>query len=461
VAVAAPALVTLVELLPGHVATATAALLYVPAVLAVAGLAGPVAGSCAAAASFLGLNFFFTAPLHTLRVSRSEDVVALAVFFVVAFVVGGLFSAAVSARARTEKREAEGQLSTKLVTRLLAGDELKDALDQLARALVSLFGLSRCDVVVGAMKRSAGRELESVDSQIVPIASGDTELGRIVLSGPRIPLDRHDRAAVELIAGQLAIALERMRSHADAREARLDLESSQLRAALLSSVTHDLRTPLASITAAVTSLIDGGDQMAGDARFELLDTIKGESVRLNRLLSNLLDLSRLRAGALVPSPVKTSIDEILESVLARLRLQLEGRHVDLVLREGLPELQVDVVQIDQLLTNLIENAVKFSPAGTPIHITVAGWPQGVRVRIADRGPGIPQEQREKVFEPFVRAEGRDGGGTGLGLAIARAVALAHGGRLWLEGAPGGGTAAVLELPAMSAARPVSEPAGRP
>jgi two-component system sensor histidine kinase KdpD len=193
-------------------------------------------------------------------------------------------------------------------------------------------------------------------------------------------------------------------------------------------------------------LIDAADDISHEARDELLDTIKSESVRLNRLLSNLLDLSRLRAGALVPSPVRTSMDEIIEGVLAHLRTQLDGRDIDLVLRDGLPELEVDVVQIDQLLTNLVENAMKFSPRSAPVQITVSGWEGGVRVRVSDKGPGIAPDRREEMFEPFARGD-EAAAGTGLGLAIARAVAIAHGGRLWIEAAPGGGTAAVLELPA--------------
>lgn len=453
--VALPAAATGLAEIPHHTAPTTAALIYVVAVLTTSGLAGAVAGSASALASFLALNFFFTHPLHTLRVDASSDVAALVVFLVVAIVVGGLFSALVSARIRTEKREAEAQLSTRLATRLLAGEELEAVLQGMARGLTELFDLRWCEVNVGGQKVSGRSKDQGPPSWSVPISTAGSELGKISFGPPPAGLDRDDTRAIELVAGQMAIALERMRSHGEAREARLDLETSQLRAALLSSVTHDLRTPLSSIRASVTSLIDGGDDIPAGARAELLDTIKSESVRLNRLLSNLLDLSRLRAGALVPSPVKASMDEIIEGVLAHLRTQLAGRYVDLVLREGLPELEVDVVQIDQLLTNLIENAVKFSPVSTPIQITVSGWQGGVRVRVVDRGPGIPAARREEMFEPFERGD-EGAAGTGLGLAIARAVAVAHGGKLWLEAAPRGGTAAVFELPVS----PTSETVGR-
>jgi two-component system sensor histidine kinase KdpD len=441
-----PAIATIVGFVITQRSTTVAALIYVMAVLIVSGSAGPAAGSCAALASFLALNFFFTPPLHTLRVNDSADVSSLIVFFVVAVVVGGLFSALVSARLRTEKREAEAQLSTRLATRLLAGEGLESVLRGLARGLSDLFDLTWCDVRAAGVEVTTGSDRRNGPNRTIPIATQGAGSGEIAFGISKTGMSRDDMKAIGLIAGQMAIALERMEAHAEARTARLDLETSQLRTALLSSVTHDLRTPLSSITASVTSLIDAADDISHEARDELLDTIKSESVRLNRLLSNLLDLSRLRAGALVPSPVRTSMDEIIEGVLAHLRTQLDGRDIDLVLRDGLPELEVDVVQIDQLLTNLVENAMKFSPRPAPVQITVSGWEGGVRVRVSDKGPGIAPDRREEMFEPFARGD-EAAAGTGLGLAIARAVAIAHGGRLWIEAAPGGGTAAVLELPA--------------
>lgn len=255
-----------------------------------------------------------------------------------------------------------------------------------------------------------------------------------------------ERGLVEVFAGQMALALEGMRLSAEARDARLEADAAASRAALFSSVTHDLRTPLSSITASVTSLLDEQTEFAPADRRELLDTIRHEAGRLNRLVANLMDLSRMRAGALVPSKEVVSIDEVIGGVLTRLAPVLRRHELLVTVRENLPDVAVDVVQLDQVLTNLLENAAKFSPAGSPISVTVAGWREGVQVRVADKGPGIPPAERAKVFDAFVRGESTTEPGSGLGLAIAAAVVAAHDGRIWAEEAPGGGTAVVFELP---------------
>jgi two-component system sensor histidine kinase KdpD len=244
----------------------------------------------------------------------------------------------------------------------------------------------------------------------------------------------------------MALALERLHLAAEARQAHVDAEESRLRAALFSSVTHDLRTPLASITAAVSSLEDREAVFSPQDRKDLLETIHQEADRLNRLVGNLLDLARMRAGALVPSKVPTDIEEVIEGVLARLQGLLNGRPVRLNLREDLPQIPMDVLQIDQVLTNLLENAAKFSPPGSEITITASHWQGTLEVRVGDRGSVIPPEERERVFEPFVRSDNHPNAGTGLGLSIAQAVVIAHGGRMWIEPTPGGGTTVAFTLP---------------
>lgn len=268
-----------------------------------------------------------------------------------------------------------------------------------------------------------------------------------MVPGPLHPhLDEDERDVIRTFASQVALALTSMRLASEAENARVDAEASQARAALFSSVTHDLRTPLASITASVTSLLDEGPGLGPDDRHELLETIRQEAERLNRLVGNLLDLSRIRAGALSPVKGLVAIDEVIEGVVARLQARLQKHAIRLVLRDNLPEVWADVTLMDQVLTNLLENAAKFSPEGSRIEVFATRWQNGVQVRIVDQGPGIPPDQRERVFEPFVRGAGQDGGGAGLGLSIAREIVMAHGGRIWIEGAPGGGTAVNLVLP---------------
>jgi two-component system, OmpR family, sensor histidine kinase KdpD len=210
-------------------------------------------------------------------------------------------------------------------------------------------------------------------------------------------------------------------------------------------VTHDLRTPLASITASVTTLQDTAAELSPDDRLELLETIRQEAERLNRLVGNLMDLSRLRAGALVPSKRPTAIDEVIEGVLVRMEPTLRRHRLNVLLREDLPDVPMDVVQVDQVLTNILENATKFSPPGSEITVQAARWEGSVQVRISNQGTAIPPSMRDRVFEPFVRAD-ESRGGTGLGLAIAQAIVVAHGGTIWIEDAPGGGTGVVFRLP---------------
>jgi two-component system sensor histidine kinase KdpD len=258
-----------------------------------------------------------------------------------------------------------------------------------------------------------------------------------------------DRRLLEQSAKQVAIALERAGLDAQVVRARTEVEINQARAALFSSVTHDLRTPLASIKAAVTTLLQEDVTLDEEPRRELLTTVLEETDRLNRLLGNLLDLAKVRAGALVPAKEPTAVDEVVESVLHRMADRLAAVRVRTLLRDA-PEVPVDPVQLDQVVTNLLENAIRFSPAGGEVVISVAPWQGAVQLRITDQGPGIVPEERERVFQAFYRGDAKRSG-SGLGLAIARAIVLAHGGRIRIEGAPSGGTAVVLELPLADAA----------
>lgn len=427
-----------------------AALGYVLAVTVSAAREGLQGGLAASALSFLGLNFFFTPPRFTFVVEKTEDLVALFVFLAVSGIVGTLLSGALTQRARAERREREARLLHHVATRLLSGEPVVAVLRRFAEAVAELIGLARCEVVteltgdpIVVERQPVGGEAESF-----PMATPDREVGRItVVPAAGADLADNEREVIRTFASQMALALERMRLAADARQAQVEAEESRLRAALFSSVTHDLRTPLASITASVTSLEDAQATFSSEDRRELLETIRQEAERLNRLVGNLLDLARIRAGALAPAKTPTAVDEVIEAVLARLQPVLAGHSIRLKLREDLPEIPMDVLQIDQVLTNVLENAAKFSPAGSEITVAAARWQSDVEVRVADRGPGIPAAERERVFEPFVRGDGNPRAGTGLGLSIAQAIVAAHGGRMWVESTPAGGATVVFTLPA--------------
>jgi two-component system, OmpR family, sensor histidine kinase KdpD len=451
-AVIFPGLITLIAALPVSVSTTSAALGYVLGVTAAAVTGGSAAGLGASILAFLALNYFFTPPLYTFVVDKTEDLVALVVFLLVSVVVGTLVSRTLAQRAVAQRREREARLLHHLSTRLLSGEPPDRVLERFAAAVTDLFGLARCEVTVDVGERitaeAGGPSTAGLQSETFPVAAHGQEVGRITtfLDPDAAGLGQDERDLVRTFAGQMALALEGLRLSAEARDARVDAERSRLQAALLSSVTHDLRTPLASITAAVTSLLGAGADFSPDDHRDLLETIHQEADRLNRLVGNLLDVSRLRAGALVPSKRLEAIDEVIEGVLARLDPLLRGHHLNVVLREDLPEVPMDVLQIDQALTNILENAAKFSPPNSQISISAARWQDEVQVRVADQGHGIPADLRDRVFEPFVHSEDGPAAGTGLGLAIAHAVVVAHGGTIWIEPAPGGGTAVLFRLP---------------
>jgi two-component system sensor histidine kinase KdpD len=283
------------------------------------------------------------------------------------------------------------------------------------------------------------------------VVVADVPLGTLIVERPigRRPFNKDEHLLLEAATRQAAVALDRARLDARARLAQLDAETSQLRAAMFSSVTHDLRTPLASIKAGVTSLLDQTVRHDASQEQELLQTILEETDRLNRLVGNILDLAKIRAGALIPRRAPTAVDEVTEAVVARLRPMLRARDVtiELMLAPELPEVPADPVQLDQVLTNLLENAAVHSPKGGTIRLHVSPTTGTVRIRISDEGPGIPREEREKVFDAFYRGrESPESAGSGLGLAIARAIVTAHGGRIWIEETMGGGTAIVIDLP---------------
>ena len=459
-ALALPAAATGLALAFGSTRASTATSLYMLAVVGAAAFGGVATGLAAAVVSFVGLNYFFTPPRHTLAVGKAEDLVALIVFLVVAALVGTLLAQALQQRARAQRAERESRQLNRLSTRLLSGQGLPHVLDEFARATLELFDLARCDVraevdglplEVSAASATPSEEGESV---VVPLLAAGRSFGSLVAVRRRGAGTYGDaeRELLRAFAGQAALALERARLDAEARRAGFDAETSRLRASLFSSVTHDLRTPLASIKAGVTSLLDEDVAYDDVQRRELLRTILEETDRLNRLVGNILHLARVRAGGLTLVKELTPVDDVIEAVVRRMRPALASFRVRTIVRPDLPAVWLDPVLIDQVLTNLLENAVRFSSPASEITVAASPWHAAVRVRVTDQGPGIPASDRERVFDEFTGREADRGrGGTGLGLAIARAIVAAHGGRIWIEGAPGGGTAVIFEIPVGSPA----------
>ena len=454
VGVLATAIATVLALLIADLGAASQVAVYMLAIVVGAVTGGLWAGILAAILSSIAF-LVLEDPNRVLRFDEPRDIVAAVVFLAVAAVVGFVVGNAADERDRASRREREARLLGHLSTQMLSGDVPDRVLEEFVQVLIEPFGLAACELTVTldgqAMRARAtdDREQQGGPTEIVPVVVANIPLGTLIAQRPagRRPMNREERLLLEAATRQAAVALDRARLDARARLAQVDAETNQLRAAMFSSVTHDLKTPLASIKAGVTSLLDVTAPHDEHQQRELLTTILEETDRLHRLVNNILDLARIRAGALIPRRVPAAIDEIAESVVGRLRGMVDGVFIELKLAPELPEAPVDPVQIDQVLTNLLENAGRHAPKGSTVRVHVTQVGDAIRVRVADEGSGIPPEEREIVFDAFYRGrENPESSGTGLGLAIAKAIVVAHGGRIWVEETAAGGTALVVELP---------------
>lgn len=432
-----------------NLAAATA--LFLLGVVLAAATAGGRAGLLASVIAFLSLNFFFIEPRHTLTVHQASDLVALLAFLVCAGIVGALLSRAVTERELANRRALEAQLLSQSAARLIVSDSFDSILEQLAERLVDLFSLAECEITTDQGRGRAGDTTARGrgPTVAVPLSTPTGSVGTLVATRrTESPLFASEEVELlETLASQTALAVERAALDQRVRKVTHDAEASELRAALFSSVTHDLKTPLASIKASATGLTSETACYTAEQIREMATMIVEETDHLTQIVENLLDLARIRVGALVPAKHPVYIEDVVAAVLRRMRRQLEPFVIDLRFREDLPAIEADPVQLEQVLTNLLENAARFSPHETTIQIAAAVWRSSLQVRVTDHGPGIAPEDRERVFEEFFsRARGSARQGSGLGLAIARAVVESHGGTIKATDAPGGGTSIIFELP---------------
>jgi two-component system sensor histidine kinase KdpD len=251
------------------------------------------------------------------------------------------------------------------------------------------------------------------------------------------------------------MAVERARLSEEAQQALLKAEAETLRNTLLSSVSHDLRTPLAAITGAATSLLGRDIDLGHSGRQELIRTIYEEADHLNQIIRNVLDMTRIESGAITVKKEWLPMEEIVGAVLNRLAEPLKERPLSITLPPDLPLVPFDPLLIEQVLMNLIDNAVKYTPQGTPIELSAEVKDEEIVIDVADRGPGIPAGEENRIFEKFVRGSTR-GGGMGLGLTICRAIISAHGGRIWAQNRPGGGAAFFFSLPLGGEVPPIEQ-----
>jgi two-component system sensor histidine kinase KdpD len=303
-----------------------------------------------------------------------------------------------------------------------------------------------------ANQREAGlstQTLPGASGLFVPLSTSHGRLGVLAV----IPRDRarfsdpEERRFVEAFAAQMGVAVERTQLAEENARARLESERERLRSALLSSVSHDLRTPLGVIEGSASTLLDEGAALDAATRRDLIQTIREESERLGRRVRDLLDMTRLEAGAVTLDVEWQSVEEMVGAALERAERGRGEARIHVHLPRSLPLVPCDGALIEQVLVNLLENALKYAPLGLAIDVSAEAGPAEVVLSVADRGPGVPAAERERIFEKFYRARAqREADGVGLGLAICRSVVAAHGGRIWVEDRAGGGAVFRVGLP---------------
>lgn len=472
---------------------ASIAIPYLVAVSVVAFRRGLAAAILASGLGFLVYNFFFTTPYYSLAVEQHEAVVALLVFLISAVFTGTLASrlkAQVdSMRAARRRTETLYEFARKIAAATKADDVLWAAAAHIAvtlncRSLILMPGpsgaleqvqghpsIEELDVKAeGAARWAFERNepagagtttLPTSDWLFVPLATARRILGVIGVQfrDAAQGLDPETKRLLLAVEDQVAVALERFTLAADLEDARVTAEGEKLRAALLNSVSHDLRTPLVTVIGAVTTLADADTALTAENRSELIGTALDEARRLDRYVQNLLDMTRLGHGALTPKAQSVDLREVVGRVRSDLARPLAGHDLVVDMPRDLPRALVDPVLIGQALANVVENAAKYGPPGGRITIGGAAAGDMVVLTVTDEGPGIPAADRERVFDQFYRAARGDGApsGTGLGLAIVRGFVEAHGGRVAIEAGPGGrGTAIALALPRAPASEPPEE-----
>jgi two-component system, OmpR family, sensor histidine kinase KdpD len=422
-----------------------ALLLYLLAVVGIAAIGGMWPALGASVAAFVLANWYFIPPIHEWGIRNARDVIALVVFLLVAGVVSAFVNVAGRRSAEAARARAEAETLARLGGQLMVEE---DPLPLLISTLRTAFGLGG----IAVLQRSGnGWIVETSTGAPVPQNPDEGDLSipidaemELVVVGPGLAAE--DLALLQAFTGQLALALERRQLRAEAAVAAGLAEANNLRVALLAAVSHDLRTPLSSIKAAATSLLQQDVDWTPQATREFLATIDEEADRLNTLVGNLLDMSRLQSGALELVMRDVGLEEVVPAAIKGLGDR--ANEVDVQVDESLPRVHADATLLERALANIVDNAVTWSPPEHPVRVDACGVAERVDIRVVDRGPGIPPDQRDRVFQPFQRlGDQSNASGTGLGLAVARGFINAMGGEVTVEDTPGGGLTVIVSLEA--------------
>lgn len=481
-AVAATALCTSIAwLMYDHFDQANLIMVYLLGVVVVAARYGRGPSVLSSFLSVVLFDFCFVPPQFSFAVSDSQYLVTFAVMLLVALVISSM-TASIHQQARVAGHRERRIASLYAMSRELAatrGEEniLKISVRHLAevfdaQAVVLLpdgaghivfpdgEGIAQSchgsDLGVAQWvfdhEQMAGLGTDTLpggDLLYLPVAASSGAigvLGLLPLNPARLALPEQ-RRLLDAFVSQIALALERVRLASEAHSVQMKMETERLRNSLLSAISHDLRTPLAAIVGASSSLVMDGGRLGADARHELSQTIYDEAMRMAGLANNLLDMARLQAGAVVLNLQWQPLEEVVGGALAGLTSRLADHPVTVRLPQDLPLVEIDSLLIERVFVNLLENAVKYTPRGTPIEILAQSASGEMIVTVSDWGRGIPVGEEDRIFEKFHRVfrEGNQGG-AGLGLAICRSIVEAHGGRIWADNPPAGGAAFHFALP---------------
>ncbi|MFE4756277.1 ATP-binding protein [Streptomyces mirabilis] len=421
-------------------------LLFLTVTVAAALLGGLLPALASAAFGSLLLNYYYTPPLHRLTIADPKNIVAIAIFVGVAVSVASVVDLAARRTHQAARLRAESEILSFLAGSVLRGETSLEALLERVRetfGMESVALLERAGDVdpwtcAGSVGPQSPKRPEEAD---VDMPVGDHMA--LALSGRVLPAS--DRRVLAAFAAQAAVVLDRQRLQHEADQAKELAEGNRIRTALLAAVSHDLRTPLAAIKAAVSSLRSDDVAWSEEDQAELLEAIEEGADRLDHLVGNLLDMSRLQTGTVTPLIREIDLDEVVPMALGGVP---EGS-AELDIPETLPMVAVDPGLLERAVANLVENAVKYSPTDEPVLVSASAMANRVEVRVVDRGPGVPDEAKDRIFAPFQRyGDAPRGAGVGLGLAVARGFAEAMGGTLNAEDTPGGGLTMVLTVRAV-------------
>lgn len=452
-----------------HLSPATTALVLVVPVVAGVVIGGFGAGILAAIAGFVTYDVAFIKPYGTLDVGAGQNWTALGVYAAVVLLISRLVAYLEVERRRARQREADTRRLYRLVERLIAERPLDELLEEVVATVMDGFGPRWAAVVL-----PRDDHLELVASAGEPISPGEREAlqrephGRLALALTNqrqgglssvalhvhgrpigllalcdVELDAEQRELLRIYANQAAQAIERSELRDVAVRAEILEESERWRRALLGAVSHDLRSPLATIKAAVTAVRDSGERLPQGERHELLELIDGKTDELSRLVTNLLDFTRIQAGALQLQREPTPVEDIVEAAVAAAGDSLGEVEVVTKLAPGLPPVDVDELLMSQVVANLLENAARHVAPHSVVEIRAARADDVVALAVQDQGTGIAPGERERIFEMWTTSDG--GGRAGLGLGIAKAFVEAHGQHIRLEDTPGGGATFVLTM----------------